>query len=219
MVSPELAGAEVAEEAIAGSKGALANETVTVVTGDTTDRRTLDQLGADGYQHVLVLAYSDTLDPQEADARTLVTLLHLRNIADKGGHPFSIVSEMMDMRNRQLAEVTRADDFVVSSKLVALMLSQLSENRELEPVFRDLFDPEGVEIYVKPAEDYVVLGRAANYYTVLEAALRRGETALGYRLHAEAGEAAKSYGVHLNPAKSQRVAFAEGDRIIVLAED
>lgn len=39
-----------------------------------------------------------------------------------------------------------------------------------------------------------------------------------YRVKAEAGDPHKSYGVHLNPNKSRRIAFAEGDRVIVLAE-
>ena len=38
------------------------------------------RLGVETFDHVIVLCY-DTLDPQRADARTLVTLLHLRDIA------------------------------------------------------------------------------------------------------------------------------------------
>ena len=34
------------------------------------------------YDHVLVLGYSDTLPAQATDTRTLVTLLHLRKIAE-----------------------------------------------------------------------------------------------------------------------------------------
>lgn len=60
---------------------------------------------------------------------------------------------MLDIKNRQLAQVTRADDFVVSDNLLSLMLSQISENAELAEVFQILFDPEGSEIYLKPAEE------------------------------------------------------------------
>ena len=73
--------------------------------------------------------------------------------------PFSIVSEMLDMRNRDLAEVTRADDFIVSDRLVSLLLTQIAENQDLTAVFADLFDAEGSELYLKPAADYVRLGR------------------------------------------------------------
>ena len=48
-----------------------------------------------------------------------MTLLHLRDMSEKSGKEFAIVSEMLDLRNRQLAEVTRADDFIVSDHLVS----------------------------------------------------------------------------------------------------
>jgi ion channel POLLUX/CASTOR len=57
-----------------------------------------------------------------------------------------------------------------------------------------------------------------SFYTVVEAARRRGEVAVGYRAKAEAGDPRKSYGVRLNPAKSRRIEFVEGDKVIVLAE-
>jgi voltage-gated potassium channel Kch len=187
--------------------------------GDTSDRATLDSLDVAGFDHIIVLSRSETLDAQAADARTLVTLLHLRDIADKGGVDLSVVSEMLDMRNRELAEVTRADDFIVSDKLVSLMLSQLSENKELGAVFADLFDPAGSEIYLKPAERYVALGAPVSFHTIVASARRRSEVAIGYRVKALAARAADQYGVRVNPAKSEPVTFADGDKIIVLAED
>jgi hypothetical protein len=170
------------------------------------------------YDHVIVLSYSDELDHKEADSRTLVTLLHLREIADQNGQSFSVVSEMLDDRNRELAEITRADDFIVSDRLVSLMMCQVSENKELSLVFEDLIDTEGSELYLKPADEYVKPGAPLNFYTVVEAARRRGEVAVGYRVKSETGDPYKSYGVHLNPDKSERIPFTEGDKIIVLAE-
>jgi voltage-gated potassium channel Kch len=197
----------------------LTNIAVTTLHGDSTDRRLLNSLDVPSYQHVLVLSYSDTLAPQRADARTLMALLHLRNIADQHGRPFSLVSEMLDVRNRDLAEVTRADDFIVSDKLASLLLSQLSENKELAPVFEDLFNAEGSELYLKLAEHYVQLGRPVNFYTVVEVARRRSEVAIGYRLAAQAYDPERSYGVTVNPDKSNLVTFGPQDRIIVLAEN
>jgi voltage-gated potassium channel Kch len=198
--------------------GRLKNQRIVVEEGDTTERALLEKLKAADYDHVIVLAYSH-LEPQEADAKTLVTLLHLRDIAERDETPFSIVSEMLDLRNRELAEAANVDDFIVSEHLVSLMMSQLSENRELLPVFTDLFDPEGAEIYLKPISDYVVTGQPVNFYTVTEAARRRGETALGYRLMREMHDSHQSYGVHTNPKKSEAVTFQPEDKVIVLAEN
>jgi len=199
--------------------GDLVRQKLTCREADTKDRRILDSLGVETFDQVILLCYSEQLDVQEADARTLITLLHLRDMAEKGGHDFRIVSEMLDVRNRELAEVTQADDFIVSNKLTSLMLSQISENKELNAVFADVFDPDGSEIYLKPAGNYVELGVEVSFYTVVEAARRRGEVAIGYRQMAHAKDAGKSYGVAVNPKKSERLAFAKEDQVIVLAEE
>ncbi len=197
--------------------GRLSNQRVTVQEGDIRDRALLEKLEASEYDHVIVLAYSH-LEPQEADAITLVTILHLRDIAERDETPFSIVSEMLDLRNRELAEAARVDDFIVSEHLISLMMAQLSENADLIGVFTDMFNPEGSEIYLKPVQDYVAIGQPVNFYTSIEAARRRGETAIGYRLMSESHNAEKSYGVHTNPKKSEKVTFSPNDKIIVVAE-
>jgi voltage-gated potassium channel Kch len=196
----------------------LKSQKVDFHRGDTTDRQLLEELKAADYDHIIVLSYAG-LDVQTADAKTLVTLLHLRDIADKDATPFSIVSQMLDLRNRELAEAARVDDFIVSEHLISLMMAQLSENAGLFGVFTDIFDPEGSEIYLKPAAEYVGLGKPVNFYTVVEAARRRGQVAFGYRLAAEAKDATRAYGVHTNPKKSEPVTFGEGDKVIVLAEE
>jgi hypothetical protein len=198
--------------------GKLKNQKIVVQEGNIRDRDLLESLEATEYDHVIVLAYSH-LEAQEADAITLVTLLHLRDIAERDETPFSIVSEMLDLRNRELAEAAKVDDFIVSEHLISLMMAQLSENADLLGVFTDIFDPEGAEIYLKPISDYVVVGQPVNFYTVTEAARRRGETALGYRLISESHNAEKSYGIHTNPKKAEKVAFTSEDKLIVIAED
>ena len=126
---------------------------------------------------------------------------------------------MLDDKNRELAEVTKADDFIVSDKLVSLLLSQVSENKQLTEVFDTLFSSKGSEIYLRDVEDYIVPGTTVDFFTVVDAATRRGETAIGYRVAAEARNAETSYGVRVNPRKSDAVDFVPGDKIIVLAQD
>ena len=195
----------------------LEKQKINFIGGDTTNRTLLDRLNIADFDHIIVLA-DTTLPVQEADARTLVTLLHLRDIASRNNTSFSVVSEMLDLRNRELAKATNVDDFIVSDHLVSLMMAQLSENGNLMPVFTDLFDPEGSEIYLKPAEQYVAPDEPVNFYTVIEAASKRGETAFGYRIIAEHDDIEKSYGVHINPKKAGQIIFKVGDKIIVLAE-
>jgi Trk K+ transport system NAD-binding subunit len=196
----------------------MKRQKVRFADGDITHSATLAAVKAATFEHVILLSYNE-LPIQEADAKTLITLLHLRNLADAAGVRLSIVSEMMDLRNRALAQIARADDFIVSDKLVSLMMSQLSENKDLEKVFKVLFTAEGSEIYIRPMTDYIKLGRTADFYTVLEAAAQRGETAIGYRLMKHAEDKNHGYGVNVNPRKSEKHLFAENDQIVVLAED
>jgi len=127
-----------------------------------------------------------------------------------------MVSEIMDVHNRNLIRVARVDDFIISDRLVSLALTQLSENKQVLKVFRPV-QPGGSEIYLKPVEEYLYLDRPVSYYTVMEAARQRNETAIGYRLQSQTKDADNHYGVHLNP-ESQMITFSPGDRIITLAE-
>jgi ion channel POLLUX/CASTOR len=184
---------------------------------DPTDRAELERLDVGSFDHIGVLM-SDDLPGDQADSRTMVTLLHLRDIQSRLRERFSIVSEMHDERNRKLAEVTRADDFVVSGQMVSLLLTQLSENYHLERVFDELFDPRGSEIRAKPVADYVRPGVHVTFATLTESARLRGETAIGFRRHAESLRP-PSYGVNLNPDKRGALIFHPDDQVIVLSRD
>jgi len=133
------------------------------------------------------------------------------------GEHYSIVSEMHDENNRELAEVTEADDIVISDTVIGLLLAQLAENRHLADVFGYLFDSHGSEIYPRPAGSYVASGTQVTFPTVIEAARRRGETAIGYR-DTSAINIPPHYGIVLNPSKSQPIVLNRQDAVIVLAE-
>ncbi len=180
--------------------------------GDVRDRNVLESLDVTAYSSVIVLC-DDRLDPLTADSRVLVTLLHLRDMLSKRGRNVQIVSEMRDDRDRALAQLTRADDFVVSEQMVSLLMTQISENRHLESVFTDLFDPDGAEIYLRPASYYLREGAGHTFATLVDCARRRGEVAIGYR----EAEPASGHGVVLNPDKE--LPMPQIDRVIVLAND
>jgi K+/H+ antiporter YhaU regulatory subunit KhtT len=196
----------------------LKNQKIEFVSGNTKDREVLESLDIPSFDHIIVLCNSQ-LDIQQADAATLVTLLHLRDIEEKSGKDLSIVSEMLDIKNRELASATSADDFIVSNKIISLLLAQLSENKHLKAIYDDLFDADGSEIYLKPAIDYVEAGKEVNFYTIVKAAAMRNEVAIGYRITKHHHNSAKTYGVVMNPDKPDMIVFDPADKIIVLAED
>ncbi|MEV0231446.1 TrkA C-terminal domain-containing protein [Nonomuraea sp. NPDC050786] len=194
----------------------LTNLTVNVKDCDTTDRYALESLGVGLFQHVIVLS-DDRFDAHHSDTRTLMTLLQLRDMQSALGEHYSIVSEMHDESNRALAEVTEADDIVISDTVIGLLLAQLAENRHLADVFGYLFDSRGSEIYPRPAGSYVTTGTRVTFSTVVEAARRRGETAIGYR-SAHERNVPPHYGIVLNPDKSAPIVLHPRDSVIVLAE-
>lgn len=214
-----------------GSGAAAARRHLDVVFrgGDITDPGVLAKLDVPSYDGVIVLgeadpaawpAYAqDPREPQEphADDRTLVTLLHLRAVLDGAEREPVLTTEMSDDGNRLLAPAREGADFIVSGRLISLLMTQISESPYLADVFAELFDAEGSEFHLKPAADYVRAGCDVPFATLVEAARRRGECAVGYRSRARA--AAPGHGLRINPDKRERVRLGGDDWLIVLAED
>lgn len=213
-----VASAENAGRAVAELAGQLRAQQVRFTAGDSSSRQVLEGLSLATFDHVVVLCDSDVLDVEGADARALVTLLHVRGLLERIDRRITVVSEMLDVRDRALAEVARADDFIVSEHLISLLVVQAARDRLANAVFRSLLDPEGSEIYLRPVGDYVAVGVPVPFATIVEAARRRGETAIGYRSAAEADDPAALYGVRLNPSRSTPIVLAGSDRIVVIAE-
>jgi hypothetical protein len=183
--------------------------------GRTTARTMLDSLDLCSFSSVIVLA-DTSVSIQQADAKTLMTLVHIRDIISKGAsaHVVNIVTEMLDERNRSLATEDNTNDFIISNTIVSLLLTQIAENRDLHAVFRDLFDAAGSELYLKPAEDYVQLDAAVTMATVCASASRKNEVAVGYKVLNNG-----RWDVALNRPKSETMTFSRGDSIVVVAED
>lgn len=194
------------------------NQHVTCIKGDINDRATLNKINFEYYDDIIINSYSDLYETQEADAITLITLMHVRDIAEKLGRKFSIVSEMLDVKNRALADTTRADDFIVSDRIISLVLAQLSENSELAAIFEDIFDSDGNEIYIKPATNYAKENTEVDFYEISDVASQKKEIAIGYRIMSNINDP-NSFGIVLNPPKSEKIKFTSEDKVIVISED
>ncbi len=195
----------------------IKKQKIQTIEGNITKRADLEACEPTTFDHIVVLS-NDHNSVQEADAKTLIALLHLRNMAEQAGKDFAIVSEMRDVRNKYLAEIARIDDFIVGANLISLILTQLSESKHLSQVFDNLFSAEGAEIYIYPITDYVQAGKEVNFYTLTEAAIQKREVMIGYKVGKDSSNPAKNYGITLNPAKNQTYTFAPEDKIIVIAD-
>ena len=197
---------------------AFKNISVRYLEEDTSDRVLFESLNVFSFDYIMLFSYVDD-NIQKSDSITLITLLHLRDMSERENKDLNIVSEMLDLKNRELAEVTNADDFIVSDKMLSLLITQVSENKDLMRVFEDILDEDGSEIYMKPVTDYVEVNTEVNFYTLVESARRKNHTAIGYRQMQYEHDASMAYGVKTNPKKSEMIKFSAGDKLIVLAED
>ena len=190
----------------------LKNVALDIRSCNIFQRSCLEELLGSKPDNVLILTDSDN---EESDARTLLLLLQLRDIAAKTGLKFSVTSEMRSVENQELAQVTKVTDFVVSSNITALMMTQISQAREQFVILDDLLSDDGSELYMKDAGRYVQLGESVDFYTIGAAATQYGEIALGYKKFRADGE----FDIVLNPPKASTVILSKGDSLILLAEN
>ncbi len=169
-------------------------------------------LAGQHFHHIVILGYRSGLTPSQADARTLLTLVLLRQAGRPTDEPTRVVAEILDSRDIELAQATGADDFIVSDALSSYMIAQLAENPELDAVFTDLFDAEGSAIALKPAAWYVEPGAMRPFAEVVAGARARGEVAIGYRRVGDDGEPV----LVVNPPKDDVTTLTAGDRVAVI---
>ncbi|CAF1207385.1 unnamed protein product [Rotaria sp. Silwood1] len=202
----------------------LTEQKIFVHSGSLTNKFDLEKLNLFSYDYVMLLANEESEQQnliEEADAECLICLLYLQNIIDKSNNEktFSIVAEMYDIRNCQLANTTCADDFIVSPNLISKYISQLSENKNIKKVYDVLLTADGPEIYLCLASMFVPLETPISYYQILQETLKYQCLAIGYRLMKYLHDETRFFGIVLNPDKEEQIIFSQNDKIIILAEN
>ena len=174
--------------------------------------------GAKHYDQILVLGYRKGVTVADADALTMLSMLQLNQLFEQDGNgvePTRLVAEIIDSSKAEIARVAAVDDLVVSDKLAALLMTQISENEALAPVFADLFDADGASINLKPIEYFAKLGASITYGELVLAAAAHGDSAIGIRIAANSTKDG-STGVELNPSKHATFKPAAGDGLVVI---
>jgi hypothetical protein len=182
--------------------------------GDTYSREVLDKYVTKQVSSIIIFS-NENVEFLEKDSQTLLSLLHLRDIEEKLNTNFDIITEIADVRNSEIVDLAKVDDFIISELMANKMLAQVSENRYLKNIFEHLLSDEGSEIYLKPILDYVDISKPLNFYTLVQAAIQKDEVAIGYKI------SKKDHlpEIILNPNKSQKIQFTEKDCLIVISED
>lgn len=186
-----------------------------------TLRSTLERLHVPDYDYVVMLSPGTQTS---RDHETVMRLLHVRDLIDiaMANDPTTtepaIVTELLQDEYVKLSDSNAARDFVVSSEIVSMLLTDIAEYPWVMNVYDEIFDAEGSEVYLYPAEWYVATGESTNFATIAEAAARRDEVAIGYRSANRAHDASREFGVDLNPVKSLAIDVRPGDCVVVLAQ-
>jgi hypothetical protein len=195
---------------------------VNVIDTDPMKRENLLALEPWIYDNIIILSQGgDEVDPEKTDSETIIILLLLRKIFDeRGGSPTKLITEVMDSANQRLIARTGVNDFIISNRLVSMILAQISEEADIKRVYDNLFAEDGSEIYLKELSVYSEqLPMEVSYADCIALARKRDEVCLGVKQHAFVDDPEKNYGVTLIPEKNTRFILGPGDALVVLAED
>lgn len=181
----------------------IANRSRTLSLGDEVRRPLLTS--------IVVLGYRAGLSPEDADGRTLLTLMLLQRELDEfGGVAPRVVVELFDADSVELASTSGADDFVVSDAIASRLMTQLAEQPERRAVLQRLYAGQS------PSFDLVDATRLGvnadvDFGEIIAAAYSFGLLAIGWRRGREYGGQ-----ITLNPSVSDRVQLDGGDQIVVI---
>lgn len=215
--SPSGSAVKVIDTALPEISGEHKNIQIEIVKSEPSSRKVLQSVNLAEFNHIIVLADRESRTSEQADARTLLILLNLRELLKGAPKTPNIVSEMLNDQNRELAESASPDDFIVSEKLISNLISEITEDSAISPVIRAVLSSDGAQVKLQPAECFVTLGKEVDFNTVTVAALRRGESVMGYMC--KTGASQLNQGVVLNPPKTEKVVFSPGDKVVVLSDE
>eukprot|EP00051_Salpingoeca_urceolata_P014006 m.177469 g.177469 ORF g.177469 m.177469 type:complete len:695 (+) comp17966_c0_seq2:173-2257(+) len=211
----------------------LRNLRVFYRTGNSVLRKNLEELKLEEFHSILVLAEESDDHRHASDSRSLATLLLVRDIQDTRRNQrsprravlspmslstplpevTSLVSEVLDPHTRVLVSQIDKSDYVMSNDILSAAIAQISENRNLNPVFRELLGADGAEFYLRPARMYVWDNEEACFWDIAARARARNETALGYRVNGV------NKAIINPPDKEARRVWGPLDEVLVLSED
>ena len=206
---------EVAEVEAELALSGVTKQSVSLKFGSTISRSVLaDVLSSGAFDHVMLLCERSRFGLDEADARVLLTLMHVRALSPESTS--NVIAELADPNDVELGHQGDSSEFIVSMQLISLLMAQLSESPHLSHVFADMFDGVGAAVAMHPAERYVPLGET-DFDSVIASARNWGVVAIGYRATSPGGgSAALAGGIRVNPSKTERISFKAGDMVVVL---
>lgn len=174
------------------------------------------------HDNIVILSQKgEEQSPDKIDSDTLIILLLLRKLKEgKENVRTKIITQVLNSDNQEIITQTDVDDFIISNKLITMILAQLSEEPLIMKFYEDIFSEDGSEIYVKSLQLYTdQFPIKASFGDILELVNERDEICLGIRLGSQSKNADQNFGVTLNLPKDKQVVLNADDYVVVLSED
>ncbi|WPC24473.1 hypothetical protein N4239_01450 [Brachyspira hyodysenteriae] len=127
-----------------------------------------------------IVLISETL---ETDIKAINILLIIRRIVkyDKENHDIPILSLLSSIENRNLIDSNDIKDFIVSGRLIGMLMATSSSNSDLLYVFNDLLTKNGNDIIMIPYEQYFSDIESIFFYKLYLELLKRNIVTIGIK--------------------------------------
>lgn len=194
---------------------------ISVKQVNTRNHNDFNKIDISGYNDIIILSQ----DPKETriekiDTETLMILLMIKEKLKNQDHKPKLITQVLNPDNKDLITQTDIDDFIVSNKLITMILAQLSENKLIKKFYDDIFQEEWSEIYIKPITSYITdFDKKYSFLELIECANLRDEICLWIRFWKESKDSSKNFWVKLNPPKDKLFDISKDDFLVVLSED
>lgn len=185
--------------------------------GDPTCRKDLERLPIEKYDSLIVVSDEElesNANAMAADGRAIATMLLVLDI--RRGHsnptdaPVRVTSELRDTRTRHLIKATGLSDYIMSQNIVAAVIANIAESREVNGIMKEILTSKGNSIFLPLAEAYLKEPDEQTSFWELAARCRDSEeTMLGFR------EA--DHSIVLNPTDRHAARSWSGCTLVVLA--
>ncbi len=161
--------------------------------------------------HIVILGNASE-DTDVFDMDNIMSILRLKAVREDYGFDYTITAVLQREDNRKLVVNDGIIDFIVSSDMSAMMLTQVAITPGLYDTFIEILSNEGNEFFLKPASNFDLVGSEHSIFAIRESLLSKHCILLGYISGGEKRE------IILNPSLEDTIMLKDEDMLIVIAE-